>query len=142
MSAFALIVDGTVFEVVSNIDPAFPRSAVWVDVTSTAPQPAPGWQAQFSVGAWKFTAPIVSDLSSAAPSTSLTRSQFMARFTAQEMSALQTAAMSNVAFFNFFIVALAADSIDLNDPLVKSGLDAAVTAGLLTQARETAIMTP
>ena len=78
----------------------------------------------------------------AAPPTKLAPLDFMHRFTDAELTAIYTAAQSNVPVAIYIGKCTAAGYIDLLDPLTKSGLDALVSAGLLTAARETTILTP
>ena len=67
---------------------------------------------------------------------------FWARFTASEQTAIATAAQNNASINVWLITALTYSSIDLTNQTTKAGLDALVAAGLLTSARETAILTP
>jgi hypothetical protein len=73
---------------------------------------------------------------------------FLARFTADESSAIQTAALANpptagsLALHLYLLQLGAATVVDLTSPLTAAGLDALVTAGLLTADRKTAILQP
>ena len=104
--------------------PDDPRNADWVAyqawlaVPGNTPDPAP--------------APPVS--------TTLSPLQFIARFTAAEQTAIATAGQSNAQISLFLTRAAAADYIDLADPQTSGGVEALVSAGLLTQARTTAIL--
>ena len=64
--------------------------------------------------------------------------EFWNRFTTAE----QIAVASNPQLNVFIVTALARGSVDLSNPETKQGLDAAVQAGAITSARETAILTP
>ena len=64
--------------------------------------------------------------------------EFWNRFTTAE----QLAAASNPQLNVFVVTALAYGSVDLSNSQTKQGLDAAVQAGAITSARETAILTP
>ena len=75
------------------------------------------------------------------PITILSPRAFLARFTDAETLAIFTAAQSNVSIMIWKDKALAGD-IDLTDPLTAAGLEALVSAGLLTEARKAAILTP
>jgi hypothetical protein len=66
---------------------------------------------------------------------------FRALFTADEMSAIQTAALSNADMLGWLLQMSAAQYIDLDDPLTKAGLSFLVSVGLLTSSRKTAILT-
>jgi hypothetical protein len=70
----------------------------------------------------------------------LTYLQFRALFTAAENQAIMIAAQSNHAVLDWLLQAVGASEVDLADPQLKAGLDALVVAGLITAARETAIL--
>jgi hypothetical protein len=76
----------------------------------------------------------------AVPSTVVSKSAFLALFTSAELTGIATAAQTTPAVNVWLITAEAYDTINLADPLTKSGLDALVAGGLLTSARETAIL--
>jgi hypothetical protein len=75
-----------------------------------------------------------------APPPVLSYLQFRALFTVAENAAIMTAAQQNHAVLDWLLQAAGAGRIDLADAAVKAGLDALVAAGLLTSARETAIL--
>lgn len=74
--------------------------------------------------------------------TSISKSAFLKRFTPTELTGISAAARQNDTVNVWLITAQAYDQIDLSDPLTKQGLDALVTAGLLTGDREMVILTP
>jgi hypothetical protein len=74
------------------------------------------------------------------PPPQLTYRQFRALFTAAESQAIMTAAQSNHAVLDWLLQAVGASEINLADPQVKVGFDALVALGLITAARETAIL--
>jgi len=74
------------------------------------------------------------------PPTVLSYLQFRALFTASENQAIITAAQSNHALLDWLLQAVGAGQITLSDAAVKAGLDTLVAAGLITSARETAIL--
>jgi hypothetical protein len=76
------------------------------------------------------------------PNTVISASDFIARFTIPEQVAIATAAQTNASIGVWQTKLAAATTVDLTDPAVKAALDELVTAGLLTQARETAILAP
>ena len=67
--------------------------------------------------------------------TRLTRLEFRNQFTMAEKQALYTAAQSNVDVQIFLDDVNAAEYIETSDAATIAGLDALVSAGLLTQAR-------
>ena len=67
--------------------------------------------------------------------TRLTRLEFRNQFTMAEKQALYTAAQSNVDVQIFLDDVNAAEYIETSDAATVAGLDALVSAGLLTQAR-------
>jgi hypothetical protein len=75
-----------------------------------------------------------------APRVVLTYAQFRALFTAAENQAIVTAAQSNHGVLDWLLQAVGAGAIDLGDATVKAGLDALVAGGLLSPAREAAIL--
>lgn len=66
--------------------------------------------------------------------------QFRALFTAAENQAIMAAAQTNHAVLDWLLQAVSASEINLGDAQVKAGLDALAAAGLITAARETAIL--
>lgn len=66
--------------------------------------------------------------------------QFRALFTATENQAIMVAAQTNHAVLDWLLQAVGASAINLGDPRVKAGLDALAAAGLVSSARETAIL--
>jgi hypothetical protein len=64
------------------------------------------------------------------------------RFTQPEQGALAAAAMTNPALFIFLVRGAGAGQIDLLDPDTAQGMEVLVTAGVLTEARRAAILTP
>jgi hypothetical protein len=76
----------------------------------------------------------------APPAIVITYLQFRALFTAGENQAIMTAAQSNHAVLDWLLQAVGAREVDLADPQLKAGLDALVALGLITAARETAIL--
>lgn len=96
----------------------------------------PGWSyasGRFSPPPSTAPPPMVAD-------PELTYLQFRALFTAAENQAIMTAAQSNHAVLDWLLQAAGAGAINLADPQVKAGLDALVAAGLITAARESAIV--
>ena len=63
----------------------------------------------------------------------LTRVQFLQRLTAQEWAAAVTSTVPEVLYFVELV--RAAQEIDLDDPQTQAGLQVAVQAGVLTEAR-------
>ncbi len=78
----------------------------------------------------------------------ITSFAYMQRFTATETAAIQTAALASpptetsLQIFNWLMMVAAAGTIDLTNTTVTTGMAALVAAGLLTQDRATAILTP
>lgn len=70
----------------------------------------------------------------------ITKPAFLALFTSAELLAISAATRTSDTINIWMITAQAHDMIDLSDPLTKQGLDALVTAGLITSDRETAIL--
>ena len=74
------------------------------------------------------------------PPVVLTYLQFRALFTSAENSAIMAAAVQTPALLDWLLQAAGAQQIALADPIVKTGLDLLVSAGLITSDRETAIL--
>lgn len=68
----------------------------------------------------------------------LTPLQYFALFTSAEQSAILASTDPHVSLYR--LEAAAAGTINLSSPIVKAALDYLVTAGLITAARETAIL--
>jgi len=66
--------------------------------------------------------------------------QFRALFTAAENQAIMAAAQTNHAVLDWLLQAVGASEINLGDAQVKAGLDALAGTGLITAAREAAIL--
>jgi hypothetical protein len=66
--------------------------------------------------------------------------QFRALFTAVENQAIMAAAQTNHAVLDWLLQAVGASEINLGDAQVKAGLDALAGTGLITAAREAAIL--
>lgn len=97
----------------------------------------PGWVASSADGS--FSPPVTPLVLK--PST-MSPLAFQARFMPAEMTAIATAAMSSPAVFLFMLSMASAQVVDLHDPRTEAGLAALVSAGLLSDARRTEILTP
>lgn len=75
-----------------------------------------------------------------APPKQFTSLEYLDLFTSAEQLAVATAAMNNATVKLWYDRMLAASFITLADPRTEAGLDALVSAGLLTAARKTAIV--
>lgn len=82
----------------------------------------------------------------APPSTRITASQFFARFTTAETAAIWSAAAPLSLYTQQVVPGLvqwmSSQTIDLTSPALKAWMDTLVTAGAITSARETQILTP
>lgn len=76
------------------------------------------------------------------PPTTIPSIAFFNRFTQAETAAIWQAAVASPAIGVGLMNGLAAGQIDLTSAAVKTWLDGLVTAGVLTNARETTILTP
>jgi hypothetical protein len=74
--------------------------------------------------------------------TSLTTGDFVSRFTQAEQIAVQTACLGNAQLTWGLTLGLALGTIDLNGATLAAWMAGLVTAGAITSARSTAIMTP
>lgn len=74
------------------------------------------------------------------PAASCTPLAFLERFTDAEQLAVTTAAMQAPALRLWYDKLMAAQEVVFADPRVSSGLDALVSAGLITQARSLEIL--
>lgn len=74
--------------------------------------------------------------------TAISKRDFWLRLTQAEQMALVQASLANAAIAWWLHNAQTAETIDLLDPQTQQGMAALVSAGLLTQARATAILTP
>lgn len=78
-----------------------------------------------------------------APATKISAAAFLARFTSAEELAVQAAAQANPSIALGLTVGLAKGAINLvGDAVVTNWMQAIVSAGAITQARMTEIMTP
>lgn len=75
-----------------------------------------------------------------APPKQFTSLEYLDLFTSAEQLAVASAAMNNATVKLWYDRMLAASFITLADPRTEAGLDALVSAGLLTAARKTAIV--
>jgi len=74
------------------------------------------------------------------PSTSVTPLQYVERFTDTEQLAIVTATMTNPAIKLWYDKLMAASEVVFFDPRLSAGMDALVSAGLITQARSEEIL--
>jgi len=74
--------------------------------------------------------------------TVFTALTFLGRFTAAEQTAIANVATTNGTVLLWMIQVAAAQTLDLTNSQTIAGVNALVTAGLITQARATAILTP
>lgn len=88
----------------------------------------------------KQTAPVYAP--SVARLSRVTPGAFLARFTATEQSAIQAAALTNASVALGLTMGLATGYVDLTSQTCIQWVQGLVTAGVLTQARATAILTP
>jgi hypothetical protein len=76
------------------------------------------------------------------PPTTLTPYEFLERFTPSEQLAVQTVCSSNMTLLVGLTTGIASGSVSLSDPNVVNWVNGLVTAGAITSARATAILTP
>ena len=75
--------------------------------------------------------------------TSIPDGAFLARFTAAERAAVQQAAVAQPATIGVGLTqGMVAGAVNLTDPALKAWMDGLVAGGVITSARETAILTP
>lgn len=74
------------------------------------------------------------------PATSCTSLQFMGRFSEAESTAIYTAATQSPQLLRFVTELAAAQEVVFADPRLAAGMDALVSAGLITQARSEEIL--
>ena len=74
------------------------------------------------------------------PATSCTPLQFVERFTEAEQLAIVTATLNNAAVKLWYDKLMAASEVVFADPRLSAGMDALVTAGLITQSRSKEIL--
>jgi hypothetical protein len=86
-------------------------------------------------GAWVAYVP------AAAPYTT-TSLEYIERFTEAEQLSVVTAAMSNPQLRLWYDKLMAAQEVVFTDPRLAGGLDALVTAGLITAERKMELLTP
>lgn len=137
MQRFARVANGRVAEIIELPDGVSLADAFHPSIAEAcAPcgaEVGPGW-VQSGPG---FSAP------EAAAPVSRTRFsflEFMDLFTEAEQLAIAGAAMTNVATKLWYDRAVGAQFIDLTDARLTAGLEAIVTAGLLTSARRTRVL--
>lgn len=136
---WALVQNGVVVEVLmtsADISKAFPAGMLWIDASAVSPAPVGGWT--YTSGS--FAPPVAKLPAAPVPVTQLTPLQFMALLEPSEETAIATAALSNAAILLWLVKTSGASYISLTDPQTVAGVNAMVTAGLLTQARATAIL--
>jgi hypothetical protein len=68
--------------------------------------------------------------------------QFIERFSDDEQLAVVTAAMSNPSLRLWYDKLMAAQEVVFSDPRLSAGLDALVSAGLITAERKAELLTP
>lgn len=68
--------------------------------------------------------------------------QFIERFTGEEQLSIVTAAMTTPALRLWYDKLMAAQEVVFNDPRLSAGLDALVTAGLITAERKSELLLP
>lgn len=76
------------------------------------------------------------------PPTTISAGAFLARFTSSEQEAVQTAAARTPAIALGLTMGLATGQIDLTGVTLKTWMAGLVTAGAITSARSTEILTP
>ena len=131
-----------------NADAAFLQKIGWFPVIDQSPSVGDGQIAVFngySIGANAVTVQYnIVDAPPPPPPPPLTFTylQFRALFAPAEQQAVMTAALKNTALFDWIVQAASASAagIDMTSPIVKSGLDSLVAAGLITSDREAAIL--
>ena len=74
--------------------------------------------------------------------TQFTSLEFLDRFTDAEQLGVVSATLSSAQVKLWYDKMLAASFVDLNDPRTSAGLEALVTAGLLSATRKSVILTP
>ncbi len=114
--------------------------AAYVLVRSTATVPLP--TGVTALGAQLRAAVSGVFMSGTTTPTVIPAGAFFARFTQTETSAVWAAAQANNAIGVGLMQGLANGQIDLTSPVLKTWLDGLVTAGVITSARETVILTP
>lgn len=93
--------------------------------------------------AWLGAGNTPDPLPTVSPPSIISVQAFWSRFTATEQGAIQAAANASPALAHAMTFALAAGQVNLlTGPMVTSWMPALVTAGLITAARKTAILTP
>jgi hypothetical protein len=70
----------------------------------------------------------------------ITLSDFMARFTSDESSAIATSAHTNLTVLLWVTKMSTAKTVNLNDPAIIAGIETLATAGVLSQTRVTEIL--
>lgn len=76
------------------------------------------------------------------PPSTISVSAFMGRFTQAEQLAIQAATVANPSIGLGLTMGLASGSITLTDAITRAWMSGLVSAGLITQARMTTILTP
>lgn len=135
MSKFALIKAGKVENVIeakqAHIDNI---KSQYDNVINVDKIPAgPGW----SYDGTSFTAPTPTPQPKVRV---ISREEFRSRFTQAEKQAIYKAKATNIDIEIWLDDVQAADSINLDDSQITSGIDALVKAGLITKARATKIL--
>jgi hypothetical protein len=138
---YAHITGGVVREILSvtaDVGSLYPPTfvATLVETTTVVPAPAAGWLFSSAGG---FTAPVPSVI---AKPTVITSLSFLDRLTPAEDLALHTAALSSPQISSYLTRLGAATVVDLKDSRTAASIDALVTAGLLTEDRKVALLTP
>jgi len=110
------------------LDCSDPSTLQWLDTGQSAPSLA------------EIDAEVASLQASGVGKTQFSYLEFEALFTSAEQAAILAAAQGNVALFQWLLRSAGAQTIDLTAAETKAGLDALVTAGLITAARETQIL--
>lgn len=113
-----------------------PLGENWIDLSGFDPEPGVGWL----YAAGMFAAPIVPDAPLPAPIRSITKLEYMNRFTDAELAGIYTAAKSEVQIEIWLEKFKLASEIDLDDAATIAGLQAMEAGGLLAAGRTAEIL--
>ncbi|MBB3175447.1 hypothetical protein FHR90_003303 [Endobacter medicaginis] len=137
---YALVENALVMQLVQSSTPIselFVPGMPWRDISDLSPQPQVGWSytPATDTAAESYSPPVI------APLTSITGAAFLALLTSDELTAITKIAIGDAGTLAWLLsLSMAGSMVQLDDPALKSRLDALVSAGALTADRESVLL--
>ncbi|MBB3175426.1 hypothetical protein FHR90_003281 [Endobacter medicaginis] len=137
---YALVENALVMQLVQSSTPIselFVPGMPWRDVSDVSPAPQVGWSytPATDTAAESYSAPVVQ------PVTSISGSAFLALLSSDELTAITKVAISDAGTLAWLLsLSMAGSVVQLDDPALKTKLDALVSGGALTADRESVLL--